>query len=794
METYSLQTRRYCVSESTLLYIARGAAFLSALVGFAAILSHVWNGAASLPLVPLGFTLAGISTLLTTDRRAAAAGWIRPAAAVCVLGILAVSGLALAEAFVPAPPVMERGAGRLGAVPESSLLPAGGVSLALIGVALLLLTRGKATAAAHGMALAASFFGAMAFASHLLEAPWETGRAASPVAYMLAALVGVGVMGILPHRGLSAMLTQQRPYTAVMTRLLPLLLCIPFLVAVVSKGIQVFVLAELRPGAEAGAGALLLVLGAGAIIAAPAILAVAFFYRRDNDLLRASEARYRHLFDSNPQPIWIYDTESLAILDANRAAFERYGYAREEFLTLTLRDVCHEDDLPALLDKLSTASEDQELTGFRHRKRDGGVIEVESVPHSILVDGRPARLVINNDVTEKNRVEAQLLRTQRMESIGTLAGGIAHDLNNVLAPVLMGVELLKERVTDASSLGLLDMMAASARRGAGIVRQVLTFARGADGEKGSIAPRHLIGGIEKMLRETFPKSIAITTDVPKDLWTIVGDPTQLDQVLLNLCVNARDAMPHGGTLHISAENTILDEHYTHLNREAAAGPHIVIQVADTGCGIPAHIREKIFEPFFTTKSVGKGTGLGLSTVRSIAKSHNGFTTVTSEVDRGSQFRVYLPARETAETREAGLKHGRLPTGRGELVLVVDDEAAVRDITRLTLESYNYRVLTASDGAEALACYARRAEEIKVVLLDMMMPVMDGAATSRVLQSINPAIRIIAVTGLLDEGKHAALTDRSSSVRAILSKPYTAERLLTALHEVIGVAVGAAAGR
>jgi CheY-like chemotaxis protein len=295
-------------------------------------------------------------------------------------------------------------------------------------------------------------------------------------------------------------------------------------------------------------------------------------------------------------------------------------------------------------------------------------------------------------------------------------------------------------------------------------------------------PKHLIREVIKILRETFPKSIEISFRIAEDLWMINGDATQLHQVLMNLCINARDAMPEGGKLRIEAENKILDETSARMILEARPGRFVLITVADTGTGIPLEHLDRIFDPFFTTKEIGKGTGLGLSTVLGIAKGHGGFVNVYSEVGRGTQFRVYLPALEVGQLGQADAVPDELPIGHEELILVVDDEAAIREITRSTLEAFNYRVLTAGDGAEAIALYAEHRSEIKVVLTDMMMPYMDGPALIRALRKLNPEVRIIASSGLTENGKsvEVALT----WVKAFLSKPFSAEKLLKTIAEVL----------
>ena len=423
---------------------------------------------------------------------------------------------------------------------------------------------------------------------------------------------------------------------------------------------------------------------------------------------------------------------------------------------------------------------------YRFRRKDGSYAFVQDRGYILRnAAGQAIRMVGGlRDLTEQKKMEAQYLRAQRMESIGTLAGGIAHDLNNVLAPILMSIELLKlDPGTDPDRSKVLDTIHLSCRRGADLVRQVLSFARGVDGERVAIRLRHLINDLEGIISETFPRNIQIVSDVANDLWPIMGDPTQLHQVLLNLAVNARDAMPKGGTLTITASNVILDAQYAGTSPEAQAGPHVLLQVTDTGVGIPPEVRERIFEPFFTTKELGKGTGIGLATVHTIVKSHGGFVTVDSEVGRGTTFKIHLPAdpalRTTASQHPFNVD---LPRGRDELVLVVDDEASIRDITKQTLEAFGYRAIIASDGAEAIALSALHAKEIAVVLTDMMMPILDGPATIQVLLRINPAVRIIAASGI-DSGENVVKAT-SAGVKDFLLKPYTADTLLTLVREVL----------
>lgn len=389
-------------------------------------------------------------------------------------------------------------------------------------------------------------------------------------------------------------------------------------------------------------------------------------------------------------------------------------------------------------------------------------------------------LVVNTDITQKKQLESQFLRAQRMESIGTLASGIAHDLNNILAPILMSVQLLQIKFPEPQNQRLLATIEANVKRGASLIKQVLSFARGLEGKRTTVQVKHLILEIEHIVKETFPKSIELCTNIASDLWTVSGDPTQLHQILMNLVVNALDAMPNGGILKIDAANSIIDENYLKTHIDAQVGTYIAIAISDTGTGIEPQVIERIFEPFFTTKNIGKGTGLGLSTVMGIVKSHGGFVHVYSEVGQGTQFKVYLPALPVTELQEK--QDNELPLGQGELILVVDDESAIREVTKTSLENYNYKAITARDGMEAVDLYQKYQSEISVVLTDMMMPFMDGPATISSLQKINPQVKVIGVSGLNLSDKLTAASN--IGVKSFLFKPYSAKELLKTIDGVL----------
>lgn len=470
----------------------------------------------------------------------------------------------------------------------------------------------------------------------------------------------------------------------------------------------------------------------------------------------------------------------------NAGATRTYGWESSEAVGRSVVDLLYDD--PELLETATRQVRDSgEWTGeVQHLHRDGSRLWVECRWSLVRDDEANPRqiLAIHTDITEKKKLTAQFLRAQRMESIGTLAGGIAHDLNNVLAPILLSIEMLQTGDWDdpEARRETLETIQASATRGAEMVQQVLVFARGVEGSRVSVDLHRVVGDLSRVVRDTFPKNIKFETSVPDHLWRLSGDPTQVHQVLLNLFVNARDAMAgRGGMLRMSAENLEIDDQYSSAIPDAPPGRYVCISVEDTGTGIPGEIVDQVFDPFFTTKEVGEGTGLGLSTVDAIVRSHKGFVNVYSEPNQGTKFRIYLPA-STTDGSEGEEARPAIPLGQGELVLVVDDEAAVREITRRTLEAFGYRVVTATDGADAVAIYRGRGDEIDAVLTDIMMPVMDGIATIRALRTIDPEVRIIAASGLGTNQSVARVND--AGVWHFLPKPYTAGSLLSVLHDVL----------
>lgn len=509
---------------------------------------------------------------------------------------------------------------------------------------------------------------------------------------------------------------------------------------------------------------------------------------RDVSERKRADARIREqaaLLDKAPDAILVLDLAH-RVAYWNHGAVAHFGWSAAEASGRSIRELISPEPEPfdgACRTVLERGEWSGELSLVPRR---GAPMLVQS-RWSLVRDeaGAPRSILcINTDITEKKELETRFLQAQRLETIGTLAGGVAHDLNNILAPIVMASDLIcvSAPPPDPASVDLLGTIRSSAQRGADIVRQLLTFARGIEGDRLLLQPRYLIREMDKTIRGTFPKSIRLEASLGKDIWMVVGDAAQLHQVLLNLCVNARDAMPAGGVLALSAANFTVDDAFAQAVPGAQAGRYVCLRVRDTGSGIPPAIQGKIFDPFFTTKAPGKGTGLGLSTVLGIVKSHGGFIRVKSEAGQGAEFSVYLPASAEAETVVSPRTVSPPPHGAGGVVLVVDDEAPIRSVAKVVLEQQGHRVLTAGDGAEGLIGFVQHRAEIQLVVADLVMPNMDGLELSRSLRKLAPQLGIILATG---EDGPALRTDLAAlGIKTLLAKPYDAQSLLAAVQDAL----------
>ncbi len=469
----------------------------------------------------------------------------------------------------------------------------------------------------------------------------------------------------------------------------------------------------------------------------------------------------------------------------NNGAKSIYGWSADEVIGLFTTQLFYADISMAekAIEAFTTVVSQGSWQGELHKiNKAGQKVVVESRWTLVRNEsGQPRSILsVDTDVTEKKQLEHQFLRAQRLESLGTLASGIAHDLNNVLTPIMGAAQLLPHTLPnlDGRNQRLLNMLVESSKRGSSLVKQILTFARGVDGQRTVLQARHILAEIISVARQTFPRSIDIRLSLDsEDLWLVNVDATQIHQVLMNLFVNARDAMPNGGEIVAAAENIVIDAAYAKLHLQPPVGSYIKITVTDIGVGMSSEVIDDIFNPFFTTKEMG--TGLGLSTVLGIVKAHGGAIEVESEVSKGSCFTVFLPAIDSEES-EIQILVEDLYDGEKRLVLVVDDEAAVREITKESLESYNYQVLLASDGVEAIAVYAKNHEKIAVVLVDMMMPNLDTPSTIRALQRIEPQVKIVAMSGLATNREVV----KATGVKAFLTKPFTTGEMLQALADLL----------
>jgi PAS domain S-box-containing protein len=498
------------------------------------------------------------------------------------------------------------------------------------------------------------------------------------------------------------------------------------------------------------------------------------------------------LLDIAPDAISVYDL-NYQILFWNKGAEQLYGCQAADAIGRDARQF----DITNSLAQLAEVMEIVLTTG----KWEGELTKVTATGKVISIISRRALvrdaagnansiLTVDTDITEKKQLESQFLSAQRLESLGTLASGIAHDLNNIFTPILGIAEVLPLQFPslDGRTQNLFKILGDSTRRGVDLVNQILSFTQGVEGKTTLLQLHHVITEIQPMVRQTFPKNIETIFNYADSLAMIEADSTQLHQVLMNLCINARDAMPNGGSLTVSTENLKIsqseryanDEKFANIHLDARPSDYIVISITDTGMGIPPELIDRIFDPFFTTKDIGKGTGLGLSTVMKIIKNHHGFIKVDSEVGKGTCFKIYLPATDTYETQPQPITN--LEIGSNELILIVDDETSIRSITSTTLETYNYRILTAGDGIEAIATYAERKNDIDVILLDLMMPSLDILTTVRTIYKLNPNVRIIAMSGLV-ANEQTTQTLQDCGVMAFLQKPFTVQNLLKTLSQV-----------
>jgi PAS domain S-box-containing protein len=500
--------------------------------------------------------------------------------------------------------------------------------------------------------------------------------------------------------------------------------------------------------------------------------------------LEDSERRYRLLFDSNPHPMWVYEVGSLKFLEVNHSAVEHYGYSREEFLRMTLRDIRPPEDVPDLLRDTDKASSERHTDGpWRHRKKDGTIIYVEITAHPLLFQGCDARFVLSHDITDRAQLEHQLRQSQKLEAVGRLAGGVAHDFNNMLTVISGYADLLGASLAPGDSAAApVAEIAAAAQRAASLTQQLLAFSR-----RQVLQPKVLnlntsLVNIRKMLERLLGEDIEIRTVLAPDLWQVSADPGQIDQIVMNLAVNARDAMENGGTLTLQTTNVTLDDDYVSSHVGVDAGEYVCLSVIDTGHGMDEATKARLFEPFFTTKEVGRGTGLGLSTVYGIVKQSHGNIWVYSEPGKGTMFSVYLPRCRTPLSPVRTLRKVTAPQASGQSILVVEDDPDVLRLVSAMLISSGYAVLGAQSLEAALqAC--EKPDPIDLLLCDMVLPQNDGPTIAQHVTQVRPGLPVIFMSGYTE---HAVL--RSETVEQaphFLQKPFSRETLTNKIRSLLG---------
>jgi len=490
------------------------------------------------------------------------------------------------------------------------------------------------------------------------------------------------------------------------------------------------------------------------------------------------------LLDKASDAIMVCDLAG-RIIYWNKGAEKIYGWIAEESLGKNVLHLLFNGILtPQIEETFKTALGQDEWGGELQKVAKDGRRVIVQARSTLIRDaqGRPqSLLVINTDITERKLLEEQFLRAQRLESLGALVSGIAHDLNNALTPILIGASILRGETLSREGESVLGTMESSAQRGAEMIRQVLAFARGGDSGRVIIRVDQIVKEMGRIITDTFPKNIECRINADKNCSPVSGAPTQLHQILMNLCVNARDAMPEGGVVTLSTQNVRLDTAAAAKIPDAKPGNYLCVSVADTGTGIPAAQLEKLFQPFFTTKTADKGTGLGLSTSLSIAKNHGGFITVKSEVGCGTEFKLFLPALIGAAEGEAAPQKPAPPVGGGQCILIIDDEESMLALIRTTLENYHYRVITAASGPEAVVRLAQKTDDVNLVITDIEMPFMDGFATIKALRKVKSNLKIVVATGSKQE---KAVDGHGLKTDAFIYKPFTTDQLLKTVHEVL----------
>lgn len=502
--------------------------------------------------------------------------------------------------------------------------------------------------------------------------------------------------------------------------------------------------------------------------------------------LEQSREGFRYLFLRNPLPMWVYEVGTMRFLEVNRAAMAQYGYSREEFLSMSVFDIRTSEEAVRLREhlKINRSPEHERTLNWQHRTKAGQLIEADIFSHAILFEGKPSRLVVAVNVTERNAAEAQLRQSQKMEAVGQLTGGVAHDFNNLLTIILGNLEMISEHATgDPVIQEMVEDALASVGRGSRLTQRLLAYARQQPLEPKIVDVRNLVASMTELFRRSLGEAIQIRQHLPLSLWKTRADPSQLENALLNLAVNARDAMSRGGILTIEGQNVALDRHYADRNTEVTPGDYVMLAISDTGSGISKEILDRVLEPFFTTKPIGKGSGLGLSMVYGFVKQSGGHLKIYSEPSRGTTIKIFLPRSDGSEdTPEAAAETEAIPhSRRGEVILVVEDDLNIRKLVQRVLTGLGYQTLVAEDGSTALAIL-EKAPSIDLLFSDVVLPGgMSGVELAEEVKSHHPDLKVLLMSGYTRNALKEVGEDDSIH---LLTKPFRKEDLARTLHHIL----------
>ena len=513
-------------------------------------------------------------------------------------------------------------------------------------------------------------------------------------------------------------------------------------------------------------------------------IALAIERRRAEDALRKNEEIFRLLFTNNPLPTWVFDSETLRFLEVNEAAIREYGYSLKEFKKMTVLDFRPPDEKEKFLQYVKGTGNTVRRQGhWKHLRKDGKILQVDTISHELEYGGRRVRMVVAQDVGERRLLEQQLRQSQKMEAVGRLAGGVAHDFNNLLMVIKGHTELLQNRINTPDELSRkVEQIEKAADRASALTRQLLAFSRMQVLQPHVMDLNTVIADMGKLLPRMIGEDVELVIRTTGNLGAIRADAGQMGQIIMNLAVNARDAMPDGGKLTVETSNADLDEAYNDVHPIVRPGRYVLLAVSDTGIGMDAATQAHIFEPFFTTKAQGKGTGLGLATVYGVVKQSGGFIWVYSELGRGTTFKIYLPrVDESIENAPSVHPQAELPRGTGT-ILLAEDESDVREVAREFLESGGYTVIEAQDGADALISGEQNKDRIDLLITDMVMPGMTGLELAARLKEKLPRVRTLYMSGY-SEGVAANAAHNDSSV-SLLAKPFSRWALLSAVNELL----------